>query len=94
MSGIPAQRGAYEVHDVDRQSLLAGCATFDAAVSEAHQRAWAIASDIEGQLSAHGEGHRGGIPVRVEVRDGGTGERLAAYVAWTAPVVAADARRI
>ncbi len=94
MSGIPAQRGAYEVHDVDRGLLLTGCATLDAAVSEAHRRAWVMAEDIEARLVAHGEGHRGGIPVRVEVRDGGTGERLAAYVAWTAPVVAAEARRI
>ena len=94
MSAIPAQRGAYEVHDVDQRLLLAGCATFDAAVSEAHRRAWAMAEDIEARLTAHGEGHRGGIPVRLEVRDGGTGERLAAYVAWTGPVTAGDRHRI
>jgi hypothetical protein len=94
VTGVPAPRGAYEVHDVDRQVLLAGCATFESALFEAHRRAWAIASDIESRLSAHGEGHRGGIPVRVEIRDGGTGERLGAYVAWTAPVLAADMPRI
>jgi hypothetical protein len=94
VSAVPAPRGAYEVHDVEGQRVLAGCTTLDAAVTEAHRRAWSIAADIEAGLAAHGEGHRGGIPVRIEVRDGGTGERLAAYVAWTAPVNAVDLRRI
>jgi hypothetical protein len=94
VTGVPAPRGAYEVHDVDRRLLLVGCSSFEDALDEAHCRAWGIAADIEARLGVHGEGHRGGIPVRVEVRDGGTGERLAAYVAWTAPVVASDVRRL
>jgi hypothetical protein len=94
MSSVPAPRSAYVVRDPATGTVLAGCLTYEEAVEAAHRHAWALANDLEGRLDAQGEGHCGGIEVRVEVTDGATGQRLAAYVAWTTAVKARAERRI
>jgi hypothetical protein len=93
VSRVPAPRGADQVRDAHSRIVLASARTYDEAVEAAHGQAWAIAQDIEGRLGAQGEGHAGGIEVRIEVIDGASGERLAAYAAWTGPVKAANLRR-
>jgi len=76
----------YEIYDVETEELLACCHDLVEAEAVAERYAEHVAALIEEQLAANGEGHPGGIEVRLAVHDSHTDELLLVARTWTAAV--------
>jgi hypothetical protein len=78
----------YEMLDTDTEELLAVHGDLQATFALADELAEDLAAVVQAQLAANGEGHPGGIPVRLAVHDPVTGEPLGTVVRLTRPAPA------
>lgn len=87
----PTIRGMhrYDIYDIESEELLA-------ADLDDLQYAYAVldhlvevcAAAVEQQLTVNGEGHSGGVEIRLALHDAGSGELLATAGTWTGSVPA------
>jgi hypothetical protein len=78
----------YEIWDTDTEKFLALQGDLEAALFLAEDLAEELAAVTEAQLAANGEGHPGGIPVRLAIHDPATGEPLGTVHRHTRPITA------
>ncbi|HEX3827822.1 MAG TPA: hypothetical protein VHV82_11170 [Sporichthyaceae bacterium] len=81
----------YEIWGTDTEELLAIHGNLQAAFALADELAEELVAVVQAQLVANGEGHPGGIPVRLAVHDPVTGEPLGTVVRLTRPAPARTA---